>query len=139
MSTPTVSEELKELPPVLRRAFGPLKKRALGFAVGTTLATLLFAVSGFHLVFQPGIPESMTHRPFGEDAIGHLRLLSQFLPGYDPANWAGAFVGIGWVFGYGFFLGVAMAALRNTVVRASLFTVRARGNLAANKGFLDQI
>ena len=39
----------------------------------------------------------------------------------------------------GFVLGVGLAALRNTVVRASLFTVRARGNLAANKGFLDQL
>ena len=139
MSTPSVNEELQELPPLLRRAFGPLKKRALGFAIGTTLAGLLFVISGYHLVFQPGIPESMTHRPFGEDAIGHLRLATHFLPGYDPANWAGAFIGIGWIFGYGFVLGVGLAALRNTVVRASLFTVRARGNLAANKGFLDQL
>ena len=139
MTTPSVTEELSELSPVLRRAFGPLKKRALGLAMGTTLGGLLFLVTAYHLVFQPGIPEAMTHRAFGEDSIGHLRLLSQFFAGYDPASWQGAFIGLGWVFGLGFVLGMAIAALRNTVVRVSLFTVRARGNLDANKGFLDQI
>jgi len=139
MTNPSVSEELSDLPPVLRRAFGPLHKRALGLAVGATVTGLLFLVTAYHLVFQPGIPEAMTHRPFGRDAIGHLRLLSQFMPGYDPASWQGALVGVGWAFAYGFVLGFAIAALRNTVVRASLFTVRARGNLDANKGFLDQI
>ncbi len=139
MESPTVSEELQELSPVLRRAFSPLKKRALGFSVGTTLAGFLLVVSAFHLIVQPGIPETMTARPFGEDAIGHLRLLSQFLSGYDPATWTGALIGVGWTFGYAFILGFSVAALRNTIVRISLFTVRARGNLDANKGFLDQI
>ena len=139
METHTVSEELEQLSPILRRAFGPLKKRALGFAVGLTMGSVFFLVTAYHLVFHPGVPEGPHAWPFGQDPVGHLRLLGQYFTGYEPDTWAGAAIGACWLVGTGFIVGFVVAALRNTVVRISLFAVRARGNLDANKGFLDQI
>jgi len=139
MEKPTVTEELEELDPLLRRAFSPLKKRALGLAVGLVSGGLLFLVTAYHLVFHPGVPASLRSRPFGDDPVGHLRLLGQYFSGYDPDSWTGAMIGFVWVGGLGYVLGVAIAALRNLVVRISLFVVKVKGNLSANKGFLDQI
>ena len=139
MSSKTVAEEIEELSPLVRRALGPLKKRALGFAMGVTLGAALLLLTGYHIVFQPAVANGSGARPFGEDPVGHLRLLGQYFPGYDPDTWMGAGLGFCWLAGCGFVLGVGIAALRNTVVRISLFSVRARQNLDANKGFLDQI
>ncbi|MFT5285824.1 MAG: hypothetical protein ACI8TQ_001992 [Planctomycetota bacterium] len=139
MESKTVSEEFEQLSPLMRRAFAPLKKRALGFATGLTFGGLLFFVTAYHIVFQPGVPENLTSMPFGKDPVGHLRLLGQYFTGYEPDTLGGAGIGACWLIGLGFILGFVVAALRNLVVRIFLFSVRARGNLDANKGFLDQI
>ena len=138
MATP-ISEDVEELPPRLRQAFAPLRKRPLGFATGLVLGGALFLVTALHLVFHPGVPEHLTNYPFGDDPVGHLWLLEQYFPGYDPVSWAGAASGFAWAAGAGFVLGFGIAALRNGIVQSWLFIVRARGNLDANKGFLDQI
>lgn len=134
-----ITEELDELPPRLQRAFAPMRKRALGLATGLVLGALVFGVTAYHLVFQPGVPEGLTNYPFGDDPVGHLWLLQQYFAGYDPVSWGGAAIGFCWGAGVGFVLGFAIAALRNIIVQTWLLVVRARGNLQANKGFLDQI
>ena len=139
MDKKTVSQELEQLSPLMRRAFAPLKKRALGFAMGLTFGGGLFLVTAYHIIFQPGVPTNLPSLPFGNDPVGHLRLLGQYFTGYEPDTWGGATIGACWLIGLGFILGFVVAALRNLVVRIFLFSVRARGNLDANKGFLDQI
>ncbi len=139
MTGSTVTEELAELPPRLRDSFAPLRKRAMGLAVGLTSSLLFFGITAYHLVFQPEVPAHLENHPFEGDPVGHLWLLVQYFPGYDPVSWEGAFAGFAWGLGAGFVLGFGGAALRNAVVASWLFVVRMRGNLDANKGFLDQI
>jgi hypothetical protein len=139
MVTP-ITDELKELPQPLRRAFAPLRKRALGMATGLVTGGALFLLTAYHLVFEPSVPTHLLEgHPFEGDPVGHLWLLRQYFHGYDPVTWSGAAFGFVWGAAAGFVLGFGLAALRNGVVQAWLIVVRARGNLAANKGFLDQI
>lgn len=138
MSTP-ITEELDELPLPLRGVFAPLRKRALGLATGVVTGSALFLLTAYHLVFEPAVPAHLTNHPFEGDPVGHLWLLQQYFAGYNPVSWSGALYGFAWAVGVGFVLGFGIAGLRNRIVQAWLFVVRARGNLDANKGFLDQI
>ncbi len=138
METKT-KHELDELPPRVRSRFLPLRKGALALAIGIGSGGLLFLVTAYHLCLRPGVPEHFANHPFEGDPVGHLWLLRQFFPGYDPVTWTGALAGLGWGLGIGFAVGFAIAAVRNTVLASWLLLVRARSNLAANRSFLDQI
>jgi hypothetical protein len=121
MNAPSDSESVNR---VLARAFAPLHKRALGVAVGTTIALVVFIVTLFHMVARP------TDVP--------IDLLSQYFYGYD-ATWRGAFIGVWWGFVSGFAAGWFLAFLRNFAVATWLFVIRAKASLAQTSDFLDHI
>jgi hypothetical protein len=109
---------------VLERAFAPLHKRALGVAVGATVAMVVFAVTVFHIIARPiDIP---------------IDLASQYFYGYDT-TWRGAFIGVWWGFVSGFVAGWFLAFLRNFMVATWIFVVRTKASLAQTQDFLDHI
>jgi|RhiMetdeSRZDD1v2_1073273.scaffolds.fasta_scaffold3032333_1 hypothetical protein len=109
---------------VLERAFAPLHKRALGVAVGATVAMVVFAVTVFHIIARPiDIP---------------IDLVSQYFYGYDT-TWRGALIGVWWGFISGFVAGWFLAFLRNFMVATWIFVVRTKASLAQTQDFLDHI
>jgi len=106
------------------QAFAKLDRAALGFAIGTLsgltvfLATIIIIVKG------------------GEPLGPNLELLAQFFLGYSVTI-AGAFVGLAYGFFSGFILGWLIALLRNLVLDAYLFTVKARAGLTTYLDSLD--
>ncbi len=105
--------------------FAPLHKRALGVAVGSACALILFLVTAIYLLRDPARPIA-------------LGLLGQYFYGYS-LTWAGALIGSAWAFMTGFVAGWFMAFVRNLVLALSLFFVRTRAELAASRDFLDHI
>jgi hypothetical protein len=109
---------------VLERAFAPLHKRALGVAVGATMAMVVLAVTAFHIIARPiDIP---------------VDLVSQYFYGYDT-TWRGALIGVWWGFVSGFVAGWFLAFLRNFMVATWIFVVRTKASLAQTQDFLDHI
>ena len=110
---------------MLRRAFAPLHKRALGLACGITAASLVFVVTAFHVVTaQQGGP--------------NLQLLDQYFYGYD-VTWRGACIGAWWSFVAAFVAGWFVAFVRNLVLATWIFVLRARADLVGTTDFLDHI
>lgn len=108
----------------LERAFAPLHKRALGVAVGSTVAMVVLAVTVFHIIARPiDIP---------------IDLVSQYFYGYDT-TWRGALIGVWWGFVSGFVAGWFLAFLRNFMVATWIFVVRTKASLAQTQDFLDHI
>lgn len=109
---------------VLARAFAPIHKRALGVAVGLTVALAVFAFTVFHIIARPNdLP---------------IDLMGQYFYGYD-GTWRGAFIGMWWGFVAGFAAGWFLAFLRNFAVATWIFVVRTKASLAQTKDFLDHI
>jgi hypothetical protein len=109
-------------------AFEPLfpraHKRALGVAVGSTAALVVFAVTVFHVVLRvQGLP---------------IELLSQYFYGYE-VSWRGAWVGLCWGFATGFVAGWLLGFVHNFTVGMWLLVVRARRDLHQTRNFLDHI
>lgn len=121
MAAPSDTESVNR---VLAQAFAPVHKRALGVAVGLTVALGVFLFTAFHIIAKPiDVP---------------VDLLSQYFYGYDT-TWRGAFVGIWWGFVSGFAAGWFLAFLRNFAVATWIFVVRAKASLAQTRDFLDHI
>jgi hypothetical protein len=112
-------------PDVLRFAFAPIHKAALGVAVGLVFGALIFALTVAHVVLQP-------------EEAANIGLLSQYFFGYEVSV-HGAFVGLGWGFMTGFVLGWFMAFVRNLVVSVSVFALRTKAELERTADFLDHI
>ena len=125
-STPkmTARSDTDSLDRALERAFAPLHKRALGVAVGLTVALVVFVVTIFHMIVRP------TDVP--------IDLVSQYFYGYDT-TWRGLSFGVWWGFVAGFAAGWFLAFLRNFAVATWIFVVRAKAQLAQTKDFLDHI
>ncbi len=113
------------LPPSLAMAFAPIHKRALGTAVGLTTGLLLFVVTGFHVIVNPG------------DGL-NLWLLSQYFYGYE-VTWRGAVIGLFWGCVTGFVAGWFVAFVRNMVTALWVFAITARVELSQTRDFLDHI
>jgi hypothetical protein len=113
------------LPPQLALAFAPVHKRALGIAVGLTVAFVLFGLTAFHVI---GDSEHATQ----------IELLSQYFYGYE-VTWKGAFIGAFWGFVAGFVAGWFVAFVRNLVTAIFVFMVRAKAELKQTADFLDHI
>jgi hypothetical protein len=109
----------------LPHAFAPLDKLALGVAVGTVVGLVFFAVTAFHLVLRP-------------DNAPRIQLLSEYFYGYE-VSWWGAAVGLFWGFFTGFVAGWFVAFVRNLVTAITVFILKARGEMAQTKDFLDHI
>lgn len=97
---------------------------ALGIAVGTTAALAVFVLTAVHLL--AGLPGNQ------------IGLLSQYLYGYD-VTWPGAFVGVVWMWGYGFVGGCALAVAHNVAMRLWLFVVRTRTELSQQRNLIDHL
>ncbi|HTF90460.1 MAG TPA: hypothetical protein VK843_18735 [Planctomycetota bacterium] len=106
-------------------ALAPLHKRCLGLAFGVVLGLGLFLATLVHMWQSP------------KDDFP-LSLLAQYFRGYT-VSFAGAFVALGWGFAVGFVVGWVFAFCRNVVTGLTRFMLRTRAELAANRGFLDQI
>jgi hypothetical protein len=122
MDTLRSADPLRNL---LENAFAPLHKRALGMATGLTAGLVLFAITAFHLIAQPG-----TAPP--------IELLAQYFYGYE-VSWQGAIVGLWWGFFVGFVGGWFLAFARNFALATWIFVVRTRAELAQTRDFLDHI
>ena len=109
----------------LTYAFAPIHKRALGMAVGTVFAGLLFVITAFHVITQP-----VDGPPIG--------LLAQYFYGYT-LTWTGAVVAFFWGGVSGFVLGWFAALVRNLSVSIAVFVFKTRANLKQTADFLDHI
>lgn len=118
---PVASDELPR-PVVL--AFAPLHKRAFGVATGLAAGLSIFGVTLLEML------HGSERSP--------LSLLSEYFAGYT-VTLEGAFVGLLWGFATGFVMGWFVAFCRNFVVAASIFWIRTRADLSANREFLDHI
>lgn len=110
---------------VLRRAFTPWHKRALGMSVGLTAASLTALVTIFHVVAAP-------------PTAPNLALLNSYFYGYD-VSWRGALIGAWWSFVAGFVIGWFTAFLVNFFVATRLLVFKARADLSQTTDFLDHI
>ena len=107
-------------------AFGIVHKRALGLAIGLTVALLVAALTVVHLILAPG--------PDGPN----LGLLAQYFYGYGVTP-AGVGIGAFWGFVTGFVGGWFLAFTRNFVLALQIVLARARGGLDASRDILDHI
>ena len=102
----------------------PIHKRAFGMATGIVAGIVVFIATVF-AVLRGGAPNE-------------LALLANYFPGYS-VSWAGAVLG-GACGAFSFFVaGWCCALLRNFVVAASVWIVRAKAELKAGRDFLDHI
>lgn len=120
-----LEEELQCLPKQIQRAFLPLRKHAMGVALGATGALVLCVVNVVVLA------------TYGEGKL--LWLLANYCPGYDPDGAIGVIIGMIWVGGYAYGAGWLLTALRNRVLAGYSLTIRARAQLSDDSDFLDQI
>lgn len=109
------------LPP----AFLPLHKRALGVALGTVLALLVFGLT-VDAILRAAAPR---------DLVG---LLAGYFTGYT-ISWSGAAIGAAWAWFTGFIFGWFWAFARNCALAAFILVVRTRANLANARDLLDHI
>ena len=112
--------------PPLLLAFGPLHRRALGFAVGVVMGGLLFLAT-LVVMLRKGVDNTI-----------ELELLNQFFWGYSVSP-VGAFIGLLWGFTTGFVLGWTLAVLRNLIVWVWLTAVRSRAEMDQYSDFLDHL
>jgi len=139
MRTPITEKDWRELPPRLRPAFAPLDKRAFGLAVGVVFGGGLLLLTAYHLLFSDLLIRRIDVLEGQEYSGSGLWLLAQYFRGYSPESWAGALVGALWGLWSGFVMGWFVALCRNVLLALWLLFLRARQNLAASRGFLDQI
>jgi len=125
MSNTARASSPSNLPPALVLAFAPVHKSHFGAACGTAAAVLLVVLTLIHIVRSP-------------DSGYPLSLLSQYFAGYS-VSWPGALVGGLWAGFAGFVAGWFLAFTRNFVIAVTVFLIRTRATLAANRDFLDHI
>lgn len=123
--TPVQQSTSDDLPRRVTLAFAPVHKRAFGVATGLAAGLALFVLTLISLTL-------------GADAQQPLTLLNQYFAGYSVSP-KGAIIGLLWGFGTGFVMGWFVAFCRNLVVAASIFWIRTRAELSANRDFLDHI
>jgi hypothetical protein len=109
----------------LALAFAPLDKRALGVALGATIALLTFVATALSIVLDP-------------EQRFPLYLLQQYFYGYQ-ITWPGAVVGAFWGFAVGFAWGWFAAFARNLVLAVWLMTIRIRADFSTSRDFLDHL
>jgi hypothetical protein len=110
---------------LLPLTFAPVHKSAFGVAIGAAagLTLALFTLIGV-------VRRAPADTP--------LVLLDEYFAGYT-VSLVGALVGFLWGFATGFIAGWFIALSRNFVLAASIFWIRARADLSANRDFLDHI
>jgi len=114
-----------ELTPAMVLAFAPLHKRHFGAACGTAAGILVAGLTLIHVARSP-------------DSDYPLSLLSQYFAGYS-VSLVGAGIGGLWAGFVGFVAGWFLAFCRNFAIAVTVFLIRTRATLAANRDFLDHI
>ncbi|MCA0374543.1 MAG: hypothetical protein LCH84_02665 [Gemmatimonadetes bacterium] len=109
----------------LALAFAPLDKRALGLAMGITVALLVVVATVLSIVLDP-------QQRFP------LYLLQNYFYGY-ALTWTGVVVGAWWGFVAGFAWGWFAAFARNLVLAVWLMTIRIRNDFSTSRDFLDHL
>ncbi len=105
--------------------FAPLDKRALGMALGVTLAIVILLITGLSAVLDP-------------NERFPVHLLDRFFFGY-ARTLTGAIAGAFWGFITGFFWGWFLAFARNFALAVWLMIMRVRDDVASSRVFLDHI
>jgi hypothetical protein len=106
------------------KSLAKLNSVALGIAVGTLLALIIFLATNV-LIFKGG------------DVIGpNLALLSQYFIGYK-VTFVGSLIGLLYGFVSGFILGWLIAFLRNSFVALYLLSLKLKNNVSAVNDFID--
>jgi len=109
---------------VIIEAFAKLDRTALGLAVGTLCALVVFTAT-IILILKGG------------DVVGpNLGLLGQFFIGYTVTV-KGAFVGLVYGFIAGFIFGWLIGFLRNSLVSGYLLALRTKANLTSSLDSID--
>lgn len=109
---------------VIIQAFARLDSTALGLAVGTLSALIVFTATVL-LILKGGT------------VVGpNLALLGQFFIGYT-VTLKGAFIGLVYGFILGFILGWLVGFLRNSLVSGYLLALRTRANLTSSLDSID--
>ena len=125
MSSVARQQPKDALPPALALAFAPLHKRAFGMAIGTAFGlSIALATVMFILRTPPGGPG--------------LGLLVNYFKWYS-VSWPGVLVGFFWGFVVGCVAGWFVAFCRNLVIAISIFVIRTKSQLQAQRDFLDHI
>jgi hypothetical protein len=108
---------------VVKYAFAPVHKAALGAAFGIVLGVLVAGATVVQILVatSDGLP---------------LALLAQFFTGYT-VSWPGVVIGFLWAALVGFVAGWFLAFLKNLVTALWMFTLRV--NSALTQPFLDHI
>jgi hypothetical protein len=107
-------------------AFAPLHRMALGVASGVVMGGMIFLAT-VALLLKGGYP------------IGpNLALLGEYMFGYSVTV-AGAFIGLAWGFGIGFFLGWGFAVAHNVTIWLWLTVIRSRAEMDQYGDFLDHM
>jgi hypothetical protein len=125
MKDPSNHDTPVPLPPALVLAFAPVHKRHFATACGTAAATLIILLTIVHILRSP-------------ETAYPLSLLSQYFTGYSVSP-GGAVIGGLWGFFTGFVGGWFLAFTRNFVIAVTVFLIRTRATLSANRDFLDHI
>ena len=122
---PPRSPASSDLPRALVLAFAPIHKSYFGIACGAALAVAVAALTLIHLLRSPetGYP---------------LSLLAAYFAGYTVSV-SGAAIGALWAGFAGFVGGWFLAFCRNFAIAVTIFLIRTRASLAANRDFLDHI
>ena len=122
---PEYQEEVR-LERALVPAFAKVDRFAMGAAVGTVTAAVLFLASLFLVVK-------------GGPHVGrNLRLLGQYLPGYE-ASVRGALLGIPYGLVVGYLAGWTLAVVRNAAALFTLALIRRRAELRVLRRVLDYL
>ena len=122
---PDYQEEVR-LDRALAPVFGKIDRIALGAGVGVLAAAVLSLASLFLVV--KGGPRVGTN----------LRLLAQYLPGYE-ASIRGALLGVLYGLAGGFLIGWTLAVTRNAAALFSLAVLRRRAELSVLRRVLDYL
>jgi hypothetical protein len=119
-------EEKGAVPAPFLLAFAPIRRSALGVAVGVVLGGLVFLMTAVLLV-RDGNPIGL-----------NLALLGQYFLGYT-VTWPGAVLGLLWGLVLGFVLGWGFALIRNLAVWLWLTVIRSRAEMEHYADFLDHL
>jgi hypothetical protein len=110
---------------ILRRAFPPWHKRALGLAVGCTFASIVILLTMVDVLLSPA-------------RAPDLALLANYFVGYE-VSMRGAMIGGWWAFVAGFVAGWFTAFILNLSTATWVLVVKARHDLTGTTDFLDHI
>jgi len=109
---------------VIMKTFARIDKLGLATAIGSVSGLVIF-IATLWLIIKGG------------EVVGpRLQLLGQYFIGYTVTV-KGAFIGLGYGFGWGFLVGWVFAYFRNLILAAYLYGMKKKAEMLSFKDFLD--